>query len=402
VEALGCRSTIGHKMTKIARTAVFFYDGSFVPPVNGAHARAISCLDFLLSEFEEVVVYSYRSHPSQPWNENAKRCFEQRYGSVKLVLDESTTFTRLTTWIKYLVTALWPRLGEVLIRTPTPYITPNLVAVRSRATRPIYVVNYSDGVTKLNGIGNAPVIVDSHDVSTANRAKQLKRRITAVKSILQLRGELALLDFAQVVIAISTFEAAFFRMFLSQAKVLFVPQFPTDDVSTPSGANYEFDFIFVGSENKLNVEGLLNFWQTDTWTPERSIVVCGGVCKDERVKQFASGNRNIVLLGFVDELGSVYASAKAALSPVEGTGLKIKLLDALAHGRPVLASRQSLDGLPPGWGDCVFPFDDPRADEILKNTRALADASAAARSYFRRVGMASELDGLRSLLRELP
>ena len=55
----------------------------------------------------------------------------------------------------------------------------------------------------------------------------------------------------------------------------------------------------------------------------------------------------VALEGFVDDLSDVFASATALLAPLRfGSGLKIKVLDALARGVPVLATSIAAEGLP--------------------------------------------------------
>jgi hypothetical protein len=51
--------------------------------------------------------------------------------------------------------------------------------------------------------------------------------------------------------------------------------------------------------------------------------------------------------GFVQDLSAAYARAALVINPVErGTGLKIKTVEALVHGKCVVGSAHSLHGLP--------------------------------------------------------
>ncbi len=55
----------------------------------------------------------------------------------------------------------------------------------------------------------------------------------------------------------------------------------------------------------------------------------------------------IVLLGAVDDLDSLYARAAFAICPLlAGTGEQIKIIDAMAHGLPVVATRQTAGSSP--------------------------------------------------------
>ena len=91
----------------------------------------------------------------------------------------------------------------------------------------------------------------------------------------------------------------------------------------------------------------------------------GRVGENTSVRAFAQDRPHIDLLGFVDDLSAIYAASKAAISPVDGTGLKIKAVEALGHGRPVFASRHSMEGLAPGYDRCVFPIERSLIERIL-------------------------------------
>jgi hypothetical protein len=80
-------------------------------------------------------------------------------------------------------------------------------------------------------------------------------------------------------------------------------------------------------------------------------------------------------------LRPIYAKTKIAISPVDGTGLKVKVLDALSAGVPVLGSDHTLDGLPPGSQDCVFPLTEDWAARLLGDPGMLAAARKAAQSF---------------------
>jgi len=111
------------------------------------------------------------------------------------------------------------------------------------------------------------------------------------------------------------------------------------------------------------------------------------------------------LEGYVAELESVFAHATAALAPLRfGSGIKIKVLDALARGLPVIATTAGVDGLPvscEGGDGCIVDDDFARWPTLLAEmaeamrNRELSKAAAAffERTYAREVVMA-EYDDL--------
>lgn len=71
-----------------------------------------------------------------------------------------------------------------------------------------------------------------------------------------------------------------------------------------------------------------------------NIYVVGKIC------DFIDDMPNIIKLGMVDDLDSVYKSTKICICPmVTGTGVKIKVLESLSYGLPVVTTRRGVDGL---------------------------------------------------------
>jgi hypothetical protein len=57
---------------------------------------------------------------------------------------------------------------------------------------------------------------------------------------------------------------------------------------------------------------------------------------------------HIDILGPVDSVGSFYHNVDAVLAPMElGGGMKVKVVEAMMHGVPVIATEHSTEGLPP-------------------------------------------------------
>lgn len=67
---------------------------------------------------------------------------------------------------------------------------------------------------------------------------------------------------------------------------------------------------------------------------------------DDRTRKMIKGNKNIKLLGFVDDLESILKDIKIAVMPISfGTGIKTKILDCMSYGIPVLTNDIGNEGL---------------------------------------------------------
>lgn len=188
-------------------------------------------------------------------------------------------------------------------------------------------------------------LVDTHDVM------HLRREIYAD----QPEGtwvecgrdeEAKLLSHADVVMAIQPREAEIFRDMLPDRRIICVPhgiEVPGPGTLLPEGPNV----VFVGSRIQGNVVGMRNFIE-HAWPvvissrPDAVLRVYGDV-----VTRLEADDPSIDLIGFVEDLEEAYAGATVIINPVAlGTGLKIKTIEALARGRPVVTTSCGAEGLP--------------------------------------------------------
>jgi len=140
------------------------------------------------------------------------------------------------------------------------------------------------------------------------------------------------------VITISQDEAFVFRSFLGE-KVINIP--PSFAVSYPDTTEKKWDLIFVGSENIFNRKSLEWFFEKvyPLLSSSIRILIVG------RVSKYISVPKNVETIHFAENLSSYYNQSKIALCPIlEGTGIKIKAVEALSFGLPVVGTAHTLDG----------------------------------------------------------
>lgn len=78
---------------------------------------------------------------------------------------------------------------------------------------------------------------------------------------------------------------------------------------------------------------------------------------DKSVEDLISKNRNIELLGFVDDLAEILQDMKLALMPISfGTGIKTKILDCMSYGIPVVTNMVGSEGLSVSNQEELFIF----------------------------------------------
>ena len=108
--------------------------------------------------------------------------------------------------------------------------------------------------------------------------------------------------------------------------------------------------LFVGNlEHRPNAEGLAVFLETAWPTlqsrfPELELHVVGPAPADEPLQLRAS--HRVTFHGYVDDVRPHLAAAAAAIVPiVTGGGTRLKVLEALAAGTPVVSTKLGVEGL---------------------------------------------------------
>jgi glycosyltransferase involved in cell wall biosynthesis len=156
--------------------------------------------------------------------------------------------------------------------------------------------------------------------------------------------ETALLNRADVVIAIQEREAEVFRAMLPGKRVITVPM-PSVPQPQPIEAETAGRCLFVGGYSGHNIEAvrwlLAEIWPgVRSAVPEAELVIAGTVGRS--VKEPPPGVRAI---GPVENLKGEYAAASLCLVPLPlGTGLKIKLVEAMSYGRAVVTTPAGAEG----------------------------------------------------------
>jgi glycosyltransferase involved in cell wall biosynthesis len=296
---------------------------------------------------------------------------------------------------------VFPWLTDALIRTRLPGATPNYARLIANEPNAVLIVNYANGFIELNGVTSEITIIETHDIDFLQFSKRFGFALTSSKIVSKFRSEFSLLGAASALIAIGAPEAGLFRLCFPKKPVFFVPDYTSGraPIAESEAIRIDYDLVFVGSENPFNVNGLCEF--IDEYRDLLNTVtlaVAGKVSMTNQVIHVAQGISNVRLLGYVNDISDLYSRSKVAISPVDGTGLKIKVIEALAAGKPVFGSRHTIDGLPSGHKGCIFSLEDLRTTKLLQDQNALAVAGEVAKSYAADLARISETILLRSYL----
>jgi len=121
----------------------------------------------------------------------------------------------------------------------------------------------------------------------------------------------------------------------------------------------EIDILFVGSMNwKPNMDAFR--WFSKEILPiisdncnNISFCVAGKNSKEKiNTKEF-----NVKVLGEIIDLNSIYMKSKIVIVPtISGGGIKIKLLEAISLGMPVVATERALVGFPENYKKLIYNY----------------------------------------------
>lgn len=188
--------------------------------------------------------------------------------------------------------------------------------------------------------------------------------------------EIAMLARADAVIAIQADEADFVRSFVPGPDPLLTPM-AVHPVPAPQPGEDD-TLLFVGSNTAPNVVGLRWFFD-EVWPkvralrPEARLDIAGSVASAFP----AGGPPGVRFHGLVRDLAPLYARAGVVISPLTfGSGLKIKLVEALAHGKAVVATSITLQGIAASCTRAIRVADEPA--HFAKAIAALATAETRA------------------------
>lgn len=237
---------------------------------------------------------------------------------------------------------------------------------------------------------DVPTAIVMHDLFHARAASSIAGDVADTVALVDRAEEIALLGRADAVIAIQQREADFVAEHVPGVTVITAPIAASCVTAAAPGDGDRL--LFVGSNTAPNIVGLQWFFDA-VWPavraarPAMRLDVAGTVAR-------AFGGAvppGVRFLGLVDDLDALYRMAGIVISPLTfGSGLKIKLIEAMARGKAIVATPITLQGVEHA-ATMVSQADLPNdfAGEILRlagdpaaRAQLAADALALARRDF--------------------
>ena len=198
---------------------------------------------------------------------------------------------------------------------------------------------YWTGLIPSKTVAGPATVLDLSDFITLNRFDSSGGD---VKIGPMIEEEIRRVNRFDKVMCISEDEKSFFSQFARRPQYHYVPFF-MDKNNLAKNDNPDYDILFIGSDNPHNREGMQWFFQEIHPYLFNSvrIVIAGPI------SEYVDSTHNVTCIPLVERLADIYARARISICPLlGGTGMKIKVVEALSFGLPVVTTAKGLAGFP--------------------------------------------------------
>lgn len=173
-----------------------------------------------------------------------------------------------------------------------------------------------------------------------------------------LNSEINRLEYFDDIICISHDEKVFFEKILKNKNLHYLPHLINDKIVNIDASMREIDLLFIGYDNSYNIEGIKWFFKNiyPQLDSNIKITVAGKVA--EHIDQ---NYKNVTKINYVENLDDIYSKTKISMCPLlNGTGMKVKVIEAMSYGLPVVCTSRGVDGLPDKTKNGCLVSDNPQ------------------------------------------
>ncbi|MFL6416569.1 MAG: glycosyltransferase [Bryobacteraceae bacterium] len=245
-------------------------------------------------------------------------------------------------------------------------------------------------------------IIDTHDMFS-RRLENVTRYNLPEPIQYNAEEERVRLLRCDIVLAIQEVEARLFRALVPEREVLCIGiDFPVQG-GAPSRVVPD-SIAVVGSDNPANAHGL-DLFLTRCWPaikqrrPTAVLKVYGRVARTLKRRMPA-----VEAIGWISSLGEAYERCAVVINPtIAGTGLKIKSVEALAYGKPLVAWENAVEGLESEGESPFIACESPSAfaDAVIGLLEDPGRAKALGQLALRYAAIRFERDNVYKPLRQL-
>jgi glycosyltransferase involved in cell wall biosynthesis len=333
--------------------ALVFFPHNPYPACTGAHRRCLEMLSGLRDLGCEILLFSSNLYTDQAWNQQSIDILKSKYGIDTFIYQGTENDLRYLeacraksqagqmNWDYFNAPGMMDSFKQVFCQ-----FKPNLVMVSySLWGKLVSGREFASVVKAIDTIDLFSLTMQMFQILTPHFSQQPIDLDTIAPEITNENfwhsidlhpdpQEYNICDLYDYTIAISKKEGALLIENTQQTENLYVPM--TVDIPTVINT-YTSSPLFVISGNCFNLQGATYFIKKvlpliSNSIPDFNLQVVG-----------AGGNRftnipELDICGFVEDISSLYAHSRFAICPlISGTGQQVKIVEAMAHGLPVVA-----------------------------------------------------------------
>lgn len=233
----------------------------------------------------------------------------------------------------------------------------------------VVIANYFNAGEVLRLVGTRPVkVIIAHDILSDRKRSFLVNGVEPDFTIDEER-ERSGFQAADLCITIKASDAEKIHEIAPAVQTLTIPPLikPLPAIKAPP--NLEPRALFVGGNFKANQDALRWFIES-VWpqviqeVPSARLRIVGRIAAS-----VPNVSESVVRVGFVDNLQFEYDQAAVSVAPMRvGSGVNVKVVEALGAGVPVVTTACGADGLPPWPGQVLTLADAPTqfADAVIR------------------------------------
>ncbi len=225
-------------------------------------------------------------------------------------------------------------------------------------------------------IKNVPVVYTEHDMSILDfnqsfHDRDLPDNERFIHWNKLVDYEKKILNKFNSIIVLTKRDKKLIEEFNKNVKANIIPTGVDINFFKPQNNNQEQSLVFVGHYKHYPNADAIIYFVNEIYNdilkilPNLKLYIVGsGVTKD--VLNLAKNNKNIVITGEVKDVGLYLQKPNIFIAPVRlGGGIKGKVLEAMACGIPVVATKEAVDGIDYDVKDCSLICNNKQ--EFVKN-----------------------------------
>ncbi|MEC4817337.1 MAG: glycosyltransferase family 4 protein [Scytonema sp. PMC 1069.18] len=227
-----------------------------------------------------------------------------------------------------------------------------------------------------------PIFLDLDDIEHISFMRQIRQPPTRLVTQLyylqvpaRLYGELQAIRLARRTFVCSEGDRRYLTQQWGLPGVVAVPNAIT--IPAPQVITSEPTLLLLGGYNYYPNINAANFLIEKVWIqihkalPNARLIIAGPY--PENIRSYNKGVPGVELTGFVDNLDELYQRSRVVCCPIlSGGGTRVKMVEAAAYGKPIVATRIGAEGLDMRDGKEFLMRDRPEAFaqacvELLRN-----------------------------------